>query len=122
LTGLIPILVFLLYRIIFGSRRQRRKEGQAARQAAAAWPGLDSEFYLLEKKLLARGLPRQQGELLSEWLQRAVKDQALTGLSEPLNALLRLHYRYRFDPRGLDREEREVLKREVASCLARVPG
>jgi len=31
--------------------------------------------------------------------------------------LLRLHYNYRFDPRGLSRQERETLAREANICL-----
>jgi len=38
-------------------------------------------------------------------------------LQEPLRALLRLHYRYRFDPHGLSDTDRETLKRETQICL-----
>jgi len=31
---------------------------------------------------------------------------------------LRLHYRHRFDPRGLSPQQRETLTREVKTCLA----
>ncbi|MGA9779265.1 MAG: DUF4129 domain-containing protein [Limisphaerales bacterium] len=75
------------------------------------------EFYLLEQKLAARGVPRQPGELLSIWLTRALAEPALKDLREPLLELLRLHYRHRFDPRGLSALEREILAHEVKSCL-----
>jgi hypothetical protein len=32
--------------------------------------------------------------------------------------LLRLHYRYRFDPQGLSQADREALRREATGCLA----
>ena len=35
-----------------------------------------------------------------------------------LQELLRLHYRYRFDPNGLSQPDREALRREASGCLA----
>ena len=32
--------------------------------------------------------------------------------------LLRLHYRYRFDPEGLSQGDRDALRREASDCLA----
>ena len=81
------------------------------------WPGLDSEFYQLEKKLAARGLPRQPGETLSAWFERALAEPAIAELRAPLQELLHLHYRHRFDPPGLSAPEREQLQREAKVCL-----
>ena len=78
---------------------------------------MDSEFYVLEKKLADRGLPRQAGEPLADWLERALAEPALTGLRSPLKELLRLHYRHRFDPHGLPAAERERLRDEAKACL-----
>ena len=83
-----------------------------------AWPGLDTEFYQLEKNLAARGLPRPPGESLADWLQRALAEPALAELRAPLQKLLQLHYRHRFDPPGLSATQREELKREAQVCLA----
>src|SRR5579859_7705843 len=118
LWALVPMLALLLYQIIFRRGRQRqRQKGGPKTAAAVVWPGLDSEFYLLEQKLAARGVPRQPGELLSTWLSRALEEPALKDLRGPLQELLRLHYRYRFDPRSLNRLERETLTRKVKTCL-----
>ena len=54
---------------------------------------------------------------MSDWLGRALAEPALSDLREPLQKLLRLHYRHRFDPQGLNAEERENLKRETKQCL-----
>ena len=89
-------------------RRARRRD---------SWPGLDSEFYLIERKLAARGGPRQPGEALSDWLARALADPALAGLREPVRELLPLHYCHRFDPRGLSGAGRDSLARGARSCL-----
>lgn len=118
LWALVPVLVVLLYQILF--RRGKRRErivGQNKSDTAMFWPGLDSEFYLLEQKLAARGVPRQPGELLSLWLERALEEPVLKDLRDPLKEVLRLHYRHRFDPRGLTGQERERLAREVRVCL-----
>ena len=125
LWALIPMLALLLYQIIF--RRGRRRQPGAGKKTATSvfWPGLDSEFYLLEEKLAARGVPRQPGELLSAWLSRAAEEPALKDFRGPLLEMLRLHYRHRFDPRGLSISERETLTREVKSwldTLSRIPG
>ena len=118
LWALIPVLVVLLSQIIFRRGRRRRSQPKAGKSAAAIfWPGLDSEFYLLERKLAARGVARQPSEPLSGWLSRALDDPALADLRTPLRELLRLHYAYRFDPRGLSDKERESLTREAKNCL-----
>ena len=118
LWALIPVLALLLYQIIFRRGRRRRPQSKTGKSVVAIfWPGLDSEFYLLERKLAARGVPRQPSEPLSDWLTRALADPALADLRQPLQELLRLHYRHRFDPRGLNGKEREALTREAKICL-----
>ncbi len=113
--ALIPALAFLLYRIFRGSRRHKKSREPSQ---DTSWPGLDSEFYQLEQKLARNGLPREPGESLSVWLQRATSDSQLAPLKQPLENVLMLHYRYRFDPRGLTQSERQALRSEVATCLA----
>jgi hypothetical protein len=115
---LIPALAFLLYRIFRSSRRHRKGGDQ---QMVLTWPGLDSEFYRLERKLAQTGIPRQAGEPLTAWMQRATNDERLAELKEPLENVLQLHYRYRFDPRGLNPSERQALRREVEACLSAAP-
>jgi hypothetical protein len=116
----VPVLALLLYQIIFRSRRQRRQRDLDIEAARMAWPGLDSEFYQVERKLVTRGAARQPGEPLSAWLLRASADPALAAIRDRLRLLLQLHYRYRFDPEGLSQTDREALRRETAGCLARM--
>jgi protein-glutamine gamma-glutamyltransferase len=118
LWALIPLMLLLLYQIFFRRGRKRRLRLKAAAPAAPVfWPGLDSEFYALERRLAARGVPREPGETLSDWLARALAGPALADLRTPLRELLRLHYGYRFDPRGLTQKERAALTREAKVCL-----
>lgn len=113
--ALIPALAFLLYRIFRGSPMHKQNDEQPEHNT---WPGLDSEFYQVEQKLAQSGLRREAGEPLSVWLQRATKDVRLAKLKQPLENILLLHYRYRFDPNGLDPAERQTLRREVQTFLA----
>lgn len=121
LWALIPVLLVLLGHIIFRRRNQRRSaNGKATKPVAIIWPGLDSEFYQVEAKLAARGLPRQTGEPLADWLQRALAEPALIHLRAPVHEILRRHYRHRFDPQGLSAEERELLRCEAKVCLEKL--
>jgi protein-glutamine gamma-glutamyltransferase len=119
LWGVAPVLGLLLYQVVFRRRRRQRRD-RGLSEAAILWPGLDSEFYQLERRLAGRGLIRHPSEPLSDWLQRAAQDPALAELRQPLEELLRLHYRYRFDPQGLSPEERRELSREAKACLEKV--
>jgi len=114
---ILPVLALLLYQIIFRRGRRRRGAAKSERPEVFDWPGLDSEFYQLEKKLRERGVPRGASEPLNEWLERVAETPDLTELRGPLEELLRLHYRYRFDPLGLSAADREALKRAARVCL-----
>jgi hypothetical protein len=119
--ALIPVLLVLLYHIIF---RRRGKFRAALAKAGPIepinWPGLDSEFYQLEQKLATLGVPRQPGESLADWLERALATPGRVNWREPLRELLRLHYRHRFDPQGLSAGEREELRRKARESLAKL--
>lgn len=117
LWALVPVMALLLYQIIFRRRKRQRAKSRAVAEEKLFRQGLDSEFYQLENRLAARGVPRRESELLSDWLARALAEPVLADLREPLQKLLRLHYRHRFDPQGLSAEERENLKREAKHCL-----
>ncbi|HWD94692.1 MAG TPA: transglutaminase domain-containing protein [Verrucomicrobiae bacterium] len=117
LMGLVPVLALLLFQIV----RQRRRRGALAGPGRKlVWPGLDSEFYEIEKQLAQRGLTRMPNESLAEWFKRAAAEPELLELQSPLRALLRLHYRYRFDPEGLGNADREELRREARECVAKL--
>jgi hypothetical protein len=119
--SLIPVLLVLLWHIIFRRRGKLRAQVEKKKNAAAiAWPGLDSEFFQLEKQLAARGVPREAGENFSDWLERALSEKSLADLRAPLRRLLRLHYQYRFDPDGLGAEQRNELKNKTADALEKI--
>lgn len=119
LLGLMPVLALLLFQIVRQRRRRRADKGAGARRITA-WPGLDSEFYQIEKLLIQRGFPRGHNETLAGWLERAAAEPSLVELKNPLRALLRLHYQYRFDPKGLSNADREELRRAARECLEKL--
>jgi hypothetical protein len=109
-----PVLAVLFFQI-FRAKRKRRRNSEL--EIAKAWPGLDSEFYLIERKLAARGVPRQPNEPLTDWLERSTHESTLATMQKPLRDLLRLHYRCRFDPQGLNVQDREALRRGAKAVL-----
>jgi hypothetical protein len=114
---LIPALALLLYQIIFRKRKRRLTHNAKEPAVTLTWPGQDSEFYQLEKILAARGVPREPHEPLSAWLARAAGPAVCEQANNSLAVLLRLHYRHRFDPTGLNQADRESLRREAAVCV-----
>src|SRR5262249_20937523 len=116
LWALAPVLALLLFQILWRVRRQRHRR-PAPPQSYSSRPGLDSEFYALEEALRKRGVLRNPGESLTEWLRRAMREPALGGLQKLSEPLLALHYRYRFDPRGLNQSQRVLLRQKAVECL-----
>jgi transglutaminase-like putative cysteine protease len=109
-----PLIGFLAWRI-FGRKMFRGKKRPREMQT---WPGADSEYFLLEKRLAKAGLARGNEETSGEWLRRIAADTP--GLAESLRKIVRIHYKYRFNPDGIESAEREELRKLVKSCLARV--
>jgi len=82
--------------------------------------GGDSEFFLVERALARDGLPRESGETVMTWLAR-IASRLPPGIgTAELNELAQLHYRYRFDPAGLARTDRDRLTTSAQSWLARM--
>jgi hypothetical protein len=90
------LVVILGWRLLRGKRVLLGSSTEPAR--ARRHQGADSEFYDLTKSLP----PRAAGETLSAWLARVAPGR--------YEEALRLHQRYRFDPKGLEAEERTRLK------------
>jgi protein-glutamine gamma-glutamyltransferase len=113
-TAIALLLIFILWR----SGHIRRLQWSAVKlvpvtkQRAIPQPvlaGSDSEFYLVEQALAAMGHHRRVGESLQAWLQRL--QTVLPDVQfEILRCILDLHYRYRFDPNGLEVSDRSRLK------------
>lgn len=114
LIGLVPVLILLLLQIL---RQHRSKSRDAPAARVITWPGLDSEFYEIEKQLVERSIARRSNETLTGWLERVAAEPSLGEFRDPLQAILQLHYRYRFDPHGLNDSDRLELRRQTRACL-----
>lgn len=102
-----PLVVVLVWRVVAGrGDRRRRIQPRPICHARPTTGGEDSEFYLIEQVLSALGSPRGPGEAVYHWIERLPLSP---NLRQPLLAIVDLHYRYRFDPRGLTTEERRSL-------------
>lgn len=104
------LAVYLAWSVLRGRRVVREEAAAAA--ARRRYPGEDSEFYALEKRLPAR----EPVETQAAWLARL--DGALSPERHAkLREALRLHQRHRFDPAGLAADDRRRL-RELCLSLA----
>lgn len=114
---LIP-LILVLVRRLYRRRRVRQSRGQGTRESASPrQAGMDSDFYLIEKKLMAQGHERRPWEPLGTWLRRIEEETSGDFSSRPLMGIMALHYRYRFDPNGITGEERDRLQLMVRNWL-----
>jgi protein-glutamine gamma-glutamyltransferase len=105
-----PLLLFLLWQ--FSRRKRGRrlavKTISAAAIAQPAKTGIDSELYLIEQTLSKTGLHRHASESLTVWMQRLQAELPKAQLDH-LRTILELHYRYRFDPNGMEVSDRAKL-------------
>jgi hypothetical protein len=112
--GGVLMLGYLAWRQVSG-KRWRRSRNAGIDGAGIDRPGLDSDFYLIEKKLAAKVAARQEAEPVTRWIERIqVREPGLAGR---LSQLVALHYRHRFDPAGLTPNERKRLKDGVRDWL-----
>jgi transglutaminase-like putative cysteine protease len=109
---LIPLAGVLAWRLV----RKERIARPSPRHGGApdrVFPGMDSALYRLVRELERRGFARRTGETLAAWISRCMQ----AGRDSPAQEALRLHYRYRFDPRGLTVAQRESMDRAVERAL-----
>ena len=116
----VPILALLLFEII--RRRAWRRAASSSRSIAirGPFPGQDSEFYPLCRRLAALGLGPAPGEPAGAWAGRLETAPLPQGVAAALPPILGLHYRYRFDPAGLSAPDRARLAAQSAACLAKL--
>jgi hypothetical protein len=118
LMVVVPPMGLLLFRVFFRRQWSRFRRRDKAGATTTAWPGEDSEFYLIERRLAARGHPRHPSETATAWLRRL--EGMVPGEPPALRELLRLHNRLRFDPAGLPAAERLELRARSNDWLVKV--
>jgi hypothetical protein len=109
---LVPLLGLTGWRLLYHKQWSRTKPRSTPLTTSPSQLGIDSEFYQVERLLRERGLERHDGETLARWLHRLGTERTLDFAT--LQPLLQLHYRLRFDPAGIQPEDRSLLKNGVA--------
>lgn len=112
----LALIAWFAWRLMRGRASTNRRQVEARPRSAG--PGADSEFYGVESRLAALGWARPPSETLSEWLDRVARERAPGLDAGAAREALRLHYRYRFDPQGIARRERETLRLLALRVLA----
>ncbi|MBL8384418.1 MAG: hypothetical protein JNM90_15165, partial [Burkholderiales bacterium] len=113
---------WLFWRVLGGWRARAPGAARGAPPGpAAARAGAGSPFDAVAAALAARAPSRAAGETVAAWVGRIARDGQVPGAAA-LPALVALHYRHRFDPRGLDAAGAAALHRGCADWLARHGG
>ena len=110
-------LAIILIRQFTNRGQKRRLTAQRINQknAAELTIGADSEIYLIEQELKQLGVQRDRAETWLNWLIRLQNTPETSDLANELDFIIQLHYRYRFDPRGINAQERAKLR---SACQA----
>ena len=111
----LALFVGLAARFFLAKQWTRSKRLHREKPAPAFRHGLDSEFYLIEQRLMEQGFERHAGETLAGWVARV--EPSLASAAQALKPIVSLHYKYRFDPAGLSSAERASLTAAVKSWL-----
>ncbi len=112
----LPLFLFLLWRLR-STRRQKRAEEGPLPQRPAQTVGVSSDYYQIEAYLRANDLVRPSGETPQNWLRQLGESHRLEGMDEVLLDILPTHYRWRFDPQGLDARARQKFSRRVQAWM-----
>ena len=103
-------------------------KGQASRLARVAAPeepgldginGTDSEYYDIERRLMAIGESRPRGLPLKTWWT-SIAGRYPADTSGRIARAVDLHYRLRFTADGLTSEQRSELRRLTEECISRL--
>ena len=116
---IIPILLILIWWLLrkrdLNSLQLQRVNQKTTKDTIV---GADSEIYLIEQALQEAGLIRYKHESWQQWVIRLQQNNRLTSdLIARLKTIIALHYRYRFDPRGIAPLERNQLQSATQSWL-----
>ena len=110
----LPLAVILI-RQFTGNRQNRQLKALRIKQKQHTLAnGADSEIYLIEQELNKLGLIRDRAETWQDWLQRLQNTSEAQVLGD-LQPIVKMHYRYLFDPRKMNMQERQQLR---SACIA----
>jgi transglutaminase-like putative cysteine protease len=105
---LIPMILYLAWRTFSGARLARTGVPEASEAPKAPVPGAASVFYLVERRLGELGFTRAIWETEAQFVRRILAHRPDLPKALALD-LLNMHYRLRFDPKGLTPKENEEM-------------
>ncbi len=118
---LVPLTALLAWRLYRQKKVAREQPAAPVPETAGSRPGGDSAFFRILRRLELLGLPRRPGEPPAAWVRRLARSHGAAIEPEVLADGLHLHYRYRFDPKGLTGEEQQRLQGLVERWCRRHP-
>ena len=107
---LVPIAFVLIKFVNRGQKRHLTIQRINQKDSTEASIGADSEIYLIEQKLNKLGIKRDRAETWQDWIIRVKNNPDTSSLIDNLDSIIKLHYRYCFDPEGISTKEREELR------------
>jgi len=116
---LMPLGVFLGWRLYFKERIRRARSKKGRGSPASGGSACDTSFSRIIAYLAGLGLPRRPGETLNQWIRRVTDGDDFATDKDDLQTALAFHYRARFDPQGLMPDEQERAQSTVSEWIAR---
>jgi transglutaminase-like putative cysteine protease len=114
---ILPLSLILIWRLYTRKKMARSHTKLALPRNRHKLAGANSPFYQIVQQLNAAGYIRQPGETLTTWLKR-IKASQMANID--IQALMTLHQRYRFDPKGLNPQEQTQLTTNVKAWLKKI--
>jgi protein-glutamine gamma-glutamyltransferase len=111
---LVPLISFLLWRLFLKERIKQKRLYKTQIKNNYSYQGIDSAFFKIVHYLQKLGYIRQPGETLPQWLQRLEQTDLKL---PPIQSLLFLHQRYRFDSQSLTAKEQQQFIDSVTNWL-----
>ena len=116
--GLLAVLIFIILIKIFKNKKiAPGKKTAAPKMAISINPASDSEIYLIEKRFNQLGFSRRPWETFSEWFSEITQSNPNIIHKQFCETTIRLHRRYRFDPKGITVAEKDLLIQTVHKWL-----
>ncbi len=105
------LLCYWVWRLIQAERVKKTSiQGALKKFNKNQRAGLDSDFYRLEQLLQNQYGVRGENQTIKQWI--GIQDS-----QHLLHHIINLHYRYRFDPKGVNQDDRDQLRQSVKQYL-----
>ena len=117
-VGVAIALYFFFYFAwqLYRKLRPQSSKNAARQRSQPLTQAIEPEFHLIEQRLAEWNLRREPSEPPKQWILR-LQQKLPTPQMEELQQIIDLHYRYRFDPQGIDRGDQAKLKTLIQTWL-----